>query len=173
MKMIVRRMMRIAACALAAVAASPAPRLAAQTCPAAAAADTTEWRRIEAGSYSLRLPGSYQPDRQQRINTAVRDWTAPHFRGVHAEYGLSRFVGSATPVAEQDLICDQGPGDAWRIVVYELHGRFGIGYYGFDPTEPGRALALTAESPRREDLPELLAIIHSVRWTSRPPPHPR
>jgi hypothetical protein len=166
-------MLPAAACALMVGATIHATRLAAQTCPAAAAADTTEWRRIEAGSYSLRLPGSYQPNRRQRIDGAVRDWTAPRFRSVHAEYGLSSFAGSATPVAEQDLICDQGPGDAWRIVVYENHGRFGIGYFGFDPTEHGRALALTAESPRREDLPELLAIIHSVRWTSRPPPHPR
>jgi len=166
--MIVRRMIPIAACALAMAAMAPAARLAAQTCPAAAAADTTEWRRVEAGSFSLRLPGSYHGKDGQRLDGPVRDWTAPRFRSVHAEYGLSRFVGSASPVAEEDLICDQGPGDDWRIVVYELHGRFGIGYYGFDPTEPGRALAVSAESPRRADLPELLAIIHSVRWTSRP-----
>ena len=169
MRTIVRRMM-LAACALAAGAAIPAPRLAAQTCPAAAAADTTEWRRVEAGTFSLRLPGSYHGTDGQRLDGPVRDWVAPRFRSVHAEYGLSRFVGSATPVTEQDLICDQGPGDAWRIVVYEQHGRFGIGFYGFDPTEPGRALAVRAESPRRGDLPELLAIIHSVRWTTRPQP---
>jgi len=72
MKMIVRRMMPIAACALAAVATIHAPRLAAQTCPAAAAADTTEWRRVDAGNFSLRLPGSYHAPSRQRIDGAVR-----------------------------------------------------------------------------------------------------
>lgn len=170
--MIVRRMIPIAACALVAAAAAT-PRLAAQTCPSAAAADTTEWRRVDAGSYSLRLPGSYQGVYRQRLGGPVRDWTAPRFRSVHAEYGLSRFVGNGSPVVDPEMICEQGPGDAWRIVVYEQHGRYGIGYYGFDPTQEGRALALTAESQRREDLPELLAIVLSLRWPSRAPPPPR
>jgi hypothetical protein len=166
--MIVRRMIPIAACALLAAVAA-APRLAAQTCPAAAAADTTEWRRVDAGNFTLRLPGSYRGTRLQRIDAAVRSWTAPRGRRVRSEYGTARYVGNTTPATNLRLVCDQGPNDSWRIVAYEQRGIYGIGYFGPDPSEEGRALVLTAESPRREDLPELLAIIHSLRWAGRPP----
>jgi len=170
---IVRRMIPIAACALAAVAASPAARLAAQSCPAAAAADTTEWRRVEAGNFTLRLPGSYRTPYQQRIDGAVRTWTAPHGRRVRSEYGTARNLGNTSPATDRRLACEQGVGDAWWIVAYQERGAYGIGYYGRDPSEEGRALILTAESPRRSDLPELLAIIRSLRWSGPPPFRPR
>jgi hypothetical protein len=170
---IVRRMIPIAACALAAVAAAPASRLAAQNCPAAAAADTTEWRRVDAGNFSLRLPGSYRGARLQRIDAALRIWTAPRGRRIRSEYGSARYVGNASPATDLRLVCDRGAGDAWRIVAYQLHGMYGIGYFALDPSEEGHAVVLTAESPRREDLPELLAIVHSLRWAGRPPFQPR
>ena len=170
--MMVRRMIPIAACALLAATAD-APRLAAQTCPGAAAADTTEWRRVEAGNFSLRLPGSYHTPSQQRIDGAVRSWTAPHGRRVRSEYGTSGYIGNTSPATNRRLACEQGPGETWRIVAYQQRGVYGIGYYGLDPTEEGRALVLVAESPRRSDLPELLAIIRSLRWPGPPPFRPR
>ncbi|MFL5385755.1 MAG: hypothetical protein ACJ8GN_24840 [Longimicrobiaceae bacterium] len=170
--MMVRRMIPVAACALIAGAAL-APRLAAQTCPAAAAADTTEWRRVDAGNFSLRLPGSYHGTHGQRLDGPVRTWTAPRGRRVRSEYGSARSVGNTSPATSRRLVCDQGVGDSWRIVAYEQRGVFGIGYFGRDPSEEGRAVVLTAESPRRQDLPELLAIIHSLRWAGPPPFQPR
>jgi len=167
--MIGRRMIPTAACALAAVAAAPSPQLAAQTCPSVAAADTTEWRRVPAGNFTLRLPGSYRGTRMQRMDAAVRSWSAPRGRRVRSEYGSATHVGSGTPIGDPKLVCDRGVRDAWRMVVYEERGVFGIGYFGLDPSEEGRALVLTAESPRREDLPELLAIVRSLHWAGRPP----
>ena len=170
--MIVRRMIPIAACALLAAAAG-ASRLAAQTCPAAAAADTTEWRRVDAGNFSLRLPGSYRTPYGQRLDGPIRSWNAPHGRRVRSEYGTAGQIGNTSPAINRRLACDQGPGETWRIVAYQQRGVYGIGYYGLDPTEEGRAIVLMAESTRRADLPELLAIIHSLRWAGPPPFRPR
>lgn len=167
MRAIARRMLPAAACALLAGAAAPSPRPAAGSCPTAPAADTTGWRRVETGIFTMLLPRGYRKIRTQGIDSAVDAWNAPRGRRVHTDYGSTMYVGGG-PFRDPDLVCERGPGDRWTIVAYEQYGRHGIGYYGYDPSSEDRALVVMAESPRREDIPELLAIIHSLRWDDRP-----
>jgi hypothetical protein len=137
-------------------------------CSSAPAPSTSAWRRIDTGAFTIRLPRAYRGIRMRGIDSAVHGWNAPGRRTVRSDYGPTRYVGGG-PFRDPDLVCERGPRDSWSIVRYEEHGVHGIGYYGLDPSREDRALVLMAESPRREDIPELLAIIRSVRWAGRPP----
>jgi len=137
-------------------------------CTSTVRVDTSTWRRIDTGVFTMRLPRAYRGVRMRGIDTAVHGWNAPRRRTVHSDYGSVHYVGGG-PFRDPELVCESGPRDAWKIIAYEDRGVFGVGYYGLDPSRDDRALVLTAESPRREDVPELLAIIRSMRWAGRPP----
>lgn len=137
-------------------------------CSSAARVDTSTWRRVDTGVFTMRLPRGYRAIRVRGIDSAVEGWNASRHRTVRSDYGSTRYVGGG-PFRDADLVCERGPNDSWSIVAYDQYGVHGVGYYGLDPSKEDRALVLTAESPRREDVPELLAIIRSVRWAGRPP----
>jgi CubicO group peptidase (beta-lactamase class C family) len=160
-----RRSLPLAAGVLLAGAASAAPARGQTACPPAAA-DTVSWRRSGDGAFTLRLPRAYGQTRLRGVDSALLGWNAPGGRRVRTDYGPIHYVGGGV-LSEPDLVCEGDFGGAWRIVVYHDRDRgvHGAGYYGLDPSGNGRALAMTAESPRREDVSELLAIVRSVRWT--------
>lgn len=137
-------------------------------CTSAVQADTATWRRVGTDVFTLRLPRAYRGVWMRGIDTAVHGWKAPRGRTVHSDYGYVHYVGGG-PFSDPELVCESGPRDAWRIFAYEDRGVYGVGYFGLDPSRDDRALTLEARSPRREDVPELLAIIRSMRWAGRPP----
>lgn len=137
-------------------------------CTSAVRVDTSTWRRVGTGVYTLRMPRVYRGVRMRGIDTAVHGWNAPRRRTVHSDYGYVHYVGGG-PFSHPEHVCESGPRGAWRILAFEERGLYSVGYYGLDPSRDDRALVLEARSPRREDVPELLAIIRSMRWAGRPP----
>jgi hypothetical protein len=136
-------------------------------CTSTVAVDTSTWRRIDTGVFTMRLPRAYRGIRMRGVDSAVEGWNAGGGRRVRSDYGWTQYVGG--PFSDTDVVCERGPRDSWRIAAYEYRGRLGVGYHGLDPSRDDRALMVMAESPRREDIPELFAIIRSVRWAGRPP----
>lgn len=161
-------MMRSLPFAVGALLAVAAPASGQGGCPAASAA-TASWRHTAGGPFVLRLPPAYRPVRRQGIDSEVREWRSPGGARVGTDYGSVRYVGGGV-VDDPALVCESDLGGAWRIVVYHDRDRgiHGVGYHGFDPARNGRAVALTAESPRVADIPELMAIVRSLRWSGAP-----
>jgi CubicO group peptidase (beta-lactamase class C family) len=151
---------------LAAAVATPARGQAG--CPAASA-DTVAWRRIDGEAFTLRLPRTYRPVRAEGVDSEVRGWRTPGGARVGTDYGSVEYVGGGE-LDDPALVCESDLGGAWRIVVYHdrERGVHGVSYYGFDPAGTGKAVAMSAQSPRAADLPELMAIVRSLRWTPRP-----
>lgn len=164
----IRRSLPIALLVGAVIAAPARGQGGAGRCPAASA-DTVSWQRAGGEAFTLRLPRAYRSVRAQGIDTSVRGWRSGVGARIGTDYGSVQYVGGGA-VDDPALVCESDHGGAWRIVVYHDgdRGVHGVGYYAFDPARNGRALAMTAESPRAADIPELLAIVRSVRWTARP-----
>jgi hypothetical protein len=166
-----QRTIPILACTLltgAAAAAGEADR-GPDACTSAVVVDTAWWGRIDTGVFTMRLPRGYRKIRAQGIDSDVDGWRASHGRKVGSDYGWTEYVGDGSD-SDPNLVCERGPGGAWMIVAYEQNAAYGIAYYARDPSADNRSLVLRAESPRRQDMPELLAIIHSVRWSEKAAP---
>lgn len=167
--------------ALAAVGAAPAPRIhpVASDCSAAEGVDTTTWRRHNARAYTLLLPRGYRLARTQGVDSDVRGWSGPGGRYVSSDFGFysDRLEVDGGSANEPYAVCEEGAGgDAPtpRIVLLRRDGRYGAGLFWPHPDgrrfsdypsgdENREALDVIATSPREEDIPELLAIVRSVR----------
>jgi hypothetical protein len=136
-------------------------------CPAAST-HTTTWRRASGSAFTLRLPRGYRRLELHGIDSAVEGWSAPGGRKVSADYGPTEYVGIGIR-DDSALLCEGVPNGPRRIVLYHDRGIYGVGYYGRDPHDNRSSLVFTAESPREADIPELLAIARSIRWTERTP----
>ena len=168
MTTLVRRTIQALAGVLLLGAVTAAGERSPELCTSAVRVDTSTWRHIRTDVFTLRLPRAYRGIRVRGIDTAVHRWNAPRHRTVGSDYGYVHYVGGG-PFRDPELVCESGPRDSWRIIAYAERGVYGVGYYGLDPSRDDRALVLEARSPRREDVPELLAIIRSMRWAGRPP----
>jgi hypothetical protein len=163
------RTIPILACTLFTVAAAGGTDRGTHACTSAVVVDTAWWGRIDTGVFTMRLPRGCRKVRAQGIDSDIHGWRASHGRTAGSDYGLTRYVGDGSG-SDPDLVCERGPGGAWMTVAYQQSGDYGIKYYARDPLADDRTLVLKAESPRREDIPELLAIIHSARWPAKAAP---
>jgi hypothetical protein len=144
-------------------------------CHADARVDTSAWRRVQAGAYTVRLPRAYQDRHARGVDSDLRAYAAPRGRLVTSDFGM----WSQSEVFERDAdstlaVCAPGSGTAApRIVVYRDEER-GMTAALFWPYPNGRvvhwprgdqveAFNVFASSRRDADLPELLAIIRSIR----------
>jgi hypothetical protein len=152
----------IAALLLAATEPAAAQRAPA-ACSPGTAVDTTAWRRVGTGAFTIRLPRAYRRANVHGVDSAVDAWRASRRRQVGSDFGPTRYVGDGSG-SDPALVCERGPGDAWMIVAFD----HGFDYFARDPAAGDRTLWIRAQSARREDLPELLAIVRSVRWVGRP-----
>lgn len=179
--MLLRPMIAAVGCSLAAGCAAPIRSAAVEASPCASALrmDTSSWRQIDAVSFVFRLPAGFKQQEVESIDSALRRWVAPDGREVQTDYGFynRRFeAGPAGSGEELITVCQEGDGEsAPQIVLYRTHeGLYAAGLYWPQPGGGRKlfgaagtlreALWMSAQSPRREDLPELLAILSSVRY---------
>jgi hypothetical protein len=148
----------LAAAAWLATACSAASQKAA--CPASAV-DTTGWRRVEAGSFSILLPRAYRPVRAQGIDTDVRIWRADRGREISSDYGSVFLVGAGD---DRIPTCTGDGGVPARLSHDQAGGRHQVDQFAMDPSRPTNALWLHLSATRAAGVPELLAIARSVRW---------
>ena len=169
----------LAACSAADSGRSTSPTAIAQPCASAARVDTAGWQVIQRGAFVFRIPAC-APQEVRSVDSAVDEWRSPEARVVHSDYGMWTGPvqrGPNSRMREPITVCAMGDStSAPQLVVYRtFEGAQAAGLYW--PTPGGRsrlfgpsgeniqreALWLEAASPHAEDLPELLAIVQSVR----------
>jgi hypothetical protein len=75
----------------------------AQSCEAAAGVDTTGWRRVSAGAFSVLLPPDYREARVTGIDSEVRAWRARGRRAVGSDAGTY-----TNRLERASVVCEQG-----------------------------------------------------------------
>jgi hypothetical protein len=179
--MLLRPMIATVGCSLAAGCAAPLRSAAVEASPCASAprTDTSDWRRVDAVAFVFRLPADFEQQEVEGIDSALRRWVSPDGREVQTDYGFynRRFAAGLAGSGEELItVCQEGDGEAApQIVPYRTRdGRYAAGLYWPNPGGGRKpfgaagtlreALWMSAQSPRREDLPEMLAIVSSVEY---------
>lgn len=146
----------------------------ADPCPTAAGV-TGDWRSYDEGAFTVRMPASLQRESIRGIDSQVGYWRA---KGVEIgyDYGMysnplrSGFVGGSSEVT----VCSEGATkeDPRVIIVRMEDGRYFAGAHWpavetvpFGRSSFSRSLTLSGTVTQPEDLPLLLAVLHTVRFT--------
>jgi len=142
-------------------------------CPSTARIDTQDWQQLPGSRYTYQLPRSYEMQPDRHVDSDVVDWKTSDGRTITSDYGFYTGSFGASPRFVELVECHAAENGGPQIVTYKTEAGVGAGLYWIVPNgrtledRPGRMLRLSlwmvAESPRSEDLPELLAIIRSAR----------
>jgi hypothetical protein len=143
-------------------------------CPSTAGINTRDWFELRVSRYVFRIPRSYQEEPDRHVDSDVRDWSTSDGRTLTSDYGFyTRPFGPSSGLT-QFVECPNGVVRGGpQIVTFTTERGVGAGLYWIVPngrtlqTGPNEvsplALWMRAESPRAQDLPELLAIMRSTR----------
>lgn len=174
---LVRVVLLLPACAVATPPRDAEP--VADECASADRVDTADWLLVDEGAFTLRLRPEYSEVDVRGIDSQVGRWRGPGERSVHSDYGFysaSFDADSTRSVREPIVYCERRVTEAApQVVLYRTEHGYAAGLYW--PRPEGRsipfgrglspnpmALRFTATSPRAEEIPELLAIVRSVRF---------
>jgi hypothetical protein len=135
--------------------------------------ETSEWKEVRNSVYSHRIPPWFQLQPDQSVDSDVTEWKTSDNRRVLSDYGF--WNGPFTPsIRLTDVaVCQASSDNKPQIVTFRTPDGVGAGLYWIVPGGPSKqvgpthhsplAMWISAESPNPHDLPELLAIVRSVR----------
>lgn len=143
--------------------------------------DVTDWAAVDRSSFRFRLPAEFVEVPVQGIDSRVGRWTAGPLRDVTFDEGM--FAGPVDGMEDHPGYAecrDFIDGRAVTIVVlFDSAGTFSVGrgkkYWAaasWRDVMPEVHLTMTATTPDAADVPELVAILRSVRFPDGLPTEP-
>ncbi|HEU4882984.1 MAG TPA: hypothetical protein VFT45_12075 [Longimicrobium sp.] len=136
-------------------------------------ADATGWKVADAGRFRFSVPGEYQHQTVQGVDSYVGWWSAPGGRNVRFDWGMysSSLDEPATVLRDRVECTTEIGGHRVKLVGgfdaegrWEADGRKYVVAAAWRDVHPGVHLTLSATAADAADVPVLLSIIRSVRF---------